>query len=117
MAEDLYAEGWHPARLIPAIGIRGQDEQEKRATSSLLAVLPAVPEFGHALLGPLGAPKGRISTFAEVQIKDAAGKLHIPDGANRRRTRQDVLDVSRRGEDRHRSAGGRPGKSLPRLGA
>lgn len=74
-------EGWHPARLIPAIGIRGQDEQEKRATSSLLAVLPAVPEFGHAILAPLGAPKGRISTFAEVQVKDAAGKIHIPDGA------------------------------------
>src|SRR3954469_21546437 len=73
--------GWVPARLIPAIGIRGQEEQEKRATSSLLAVMPAVDEFGHALLKPLGAPKGRISTFAEVQLKDAAGKTHIPDGA------------------------------------
>jgi hypothetical protein len=41
----------------------------------------AVPEIGHALVGPLGAPKGRISTFAETQLKDAAGKLHIPDGA------------------------------------
>jgi len=37
-------------------------EQEKRATSSLLAVMRAVPEFGHALVTPLGAPKGRIST-------------------------------------------------------
>lgn len=72
---------WHEARLIPAIGIRGQDEQEKRATSSLLAVMKAVPEFGHALVGPLGAPKGRLSTYAEVQLKDAAGKVHIPDGA------------------------------------
>ena len=81
MARDEHAEGWHPARLIPAIGIRGQDEQEKRATSTLLAVIRAVPEFGHALLAPLGAPKGRISTYAEVQLKDAAGKIHIPDGA------------------------------------
>jgi hypothetical protein len=81
MAEVGYGEGWHPARLIPAIGIRGQEEQEKRATSSLLAVMRAVPDFGHALLGPLGAPKGRIATFAEVQLKDAAGKTHIPDGA------------------------------------
>jgi hypothetical protein len=72
---------WHPARLIPAVGIRGQEEQEKRATSSLLAVMRAVPEFGRALVGPLGAPKGRISTYAEIQLKDAAGKLHIPDGA------------------------------------
>src|SRR3954469_19472900 len=81
MAEAMYAEGWHAARLIPAIGIRGQEEQEKRATSSLLAVMPAVPEFGRSLLKPLGAPKGRIATFAEVQLKDADGKTHIPDGA------------------------------------
>ncbi|MGH2946527.1 MAG: stress response protein [Solirubrobacteraceae bacterium] len=81
MAQDGHGEGWHPARLIPAMGIRGQEEQEKRATTSLLAVMRAVPEFGHALLGPLGAPKGRISTYAEVQLKDSAGKTHIPDGA------------------------------------
>jgi hypothetical protein len=81
MAQDGHGEGWHPARLIPAMGIRGQEEQEKRATTSLLAVMRAVPEFGHALLAPLGAPKGRISTYAEVQLKDAAGKTHIPDGA------------------------------------
>lgn len=74
-------DGWCPARLIPTVGIRGQDEQEKRATSSLLAVMHAVPEFGHAVLGPLGAPKGRISTFTEAQLKDQAGKVHIPDGA------------------------------------
>lgn len=33
-----------------AAGIKGQEEQERRATSSLLAVIRAVPEFGHALL-------------------------------------------------------------------
>jgi hypothetical protein len=43
--------------------------------------MPAVPDFGHALLKPLRAPKGRISTFAEVQLKDGNGKTHIPDGA------------------------------------
>lgn len=74
-------ESWHPARLIPTVGIRNTDEQEKRATSSLLAVMRAVPEFGHALVNPLGAPKGRISTYTEVQLKDSAGKVHIPDGA------------------------------------
>jgi hypothetical protein len=72
---------WVPARLIPTAGIRGQEEQEKRATSAFLAVLPAVPDFGHALLSGLGAPKGRISTFTEVRLKDDAGKTHIPDGA------------------------------------
>jgi hypothetical protein len=81
MAEERHEDAWHPARLIPAVGIRGQEEQEKRATSSLLAVMRAVPEFGHVLLGPLGATKGRIATFAEVQLKDGSGKTHIPDGA------------------------------------
>lgn len=83
VATGAYTDGWHAARLIPAVGIRGQEEQEKRATSSLLAVMHAVPEFGHALLKPLGAPKGTISTFAEVQLKDGDGKVHIPDGAVR----------------------------------
>lgn len=72
---------WAPARLIPTAGIRGQEEQEKRATSALLAVLPAVPDFGHALLSGMGAPKGRLSTFTEVRLKDEGGKVYIPDGA------------------------------------
>ena len=73
---------WVPARLIPTVGIKGQEEQERRATSSLLAVMRAVPEFGHALLKELGAPKSPvIETFAEVRFKDAAGKTVIPDGA------------------------------------
>src|SRR4051794_4476037 len=73
---------WHPARLIPTAGIRGQEEQERRATSSLLAVMRAVPEFGHALLKELGAPKSpAIETFVEVRFKDAEGKTVIPDGA------------------------------------
>jgi hypothetical protein len=63
-------ETWNPARLIPTAGIRGQEEQERRATSAFLAVLKAVPEFAHSLLWELGAPKGRISTFTEVQLKD-----------------------------------------------
>jgi hypothetical protein len=41
-----------------------------------------VPEFGHALLSELGAPKSTvIETFAEVRFKDSAGKAVIPDGA------------------------------------
>jgi hypothetical protein len=74
-------ETWHPARLIPAAGIKGQEEQERRATSALLAVMGAVPDFGHALLGPLGAPRGRIRSFAEIQLRDGDGRLSIPDGA------------------------------------
>lgn len=74
-------EEWHPARLIPTVGIKGQEEQERRATSSLLAVMHAVPEFAHALLGPLGAPKMRPKTYAEVRFKDGDGRVCIPDGA------------------------------------
>ncbi|HEX4669319.1 MAG TPA: hypothetical protein VH275_05025 [Solirubrobacterales bacterium] len=70
-----------PARLIPVAGIRGQDEQEIRAASSLLAVMGAVDEFGKALLREVGAPGGRITTFTEVPLKDAEGKTLRPDGA------------------------------------
>lgn len=41
----------------------------------------AVPEFGRAVLSGLNAPRGRISTYTEVQFKDPDGKLSIPDGA------------------------------------
>ncbi len=72
---------WHEARLLPTIGIRGQEEQEKRATSALLAVMRAVPEFGRSLLSEVGAPRGRISTYSEVRLADVDGKVSIPDGA------------------------------------
>src|SRR3954463_656493 len=68
-------DAWHPARLIPTVGIKGQEEQERRAPSSLLAVMRAVPEIGHALLKELGAPRSTvIQTFTEVRFKDSGGK-------------------------------------------
>jgi len=75
--EDL----WHEARLIPTTGIGGLAEQEQRATSALLAVLRAVPEFGRALLVQAGAPAGRIRSYIEVQFPDDTGKVPRPDGA------------------------------------
>src|SRR3954469_18256159 len=79
---DFDTSEWHPARLIPTVGIKGEEERERRATSSLLAVMRAVPEFGHALLKELGAPKSPvIETFTEVRFKDASGVTVIPDGA------------------------------------
>lgn len=74
-------ETWRPARLIPTTGIGGQDEQEQRATSSLLAVMGAVPQFGRAIVDPVGAPGGRIQTFTEIRFVDVDAKLSIPDGA------------------------------------
>src|SRR6266540_718352 len=74
-------DNWRRARLIPTTGIGGQDEQEQRATSSLLAVMLAVPQFGRAILEHVDAPAGRILTFTEVRFIDADTKLSIPDGA------------------------------------
>jgi len=76
----LIEDGWSAARLIPTTGIGGQDEQEERATSSLLAVMRAVPEFGRALLAHLDAPAGRISTYSEVRFTGVDAKVSIPDG-------------------------------------
>lgn len=74
-------ETWRRARLIPTTGIGGQDEQEQRATSSLLAVMAAVPQFGRAILTHVGAPAGRIQTYTEIRFVDEDTKLSIPDGA------------------------------------
>ncbi|HET9851947.1 MAG TPA: hypothetical protein VFP56_05515 [Candidatus Limnocylindrales bacterium] len=63
-------DDWRAARLIPTTGIGGSDEQEQRATSSLLAVMGAVPQFGRALLDHLAAPAGK-STFTEIRFIDA----------------------------------------------
>lgn len=72
-------ESWHEARLIPTSGINGPDEQERRATSALLAVIPAVREYGRALLKPVGAPAGTIETYIEVPFILGERKLY-PDG-------------------------------------
>lgn len=72
-------ESWHEARLIPTSGISGAEEQERRATSALLAVMGAVKEFGRTLLGSLGAPAGTIETFIEVPF-EWGDKRCFPDG-------------------------------------
>lgn len=71
---------WTPSRLIPVAGIRGQSEQEARATSALLAVVSAVPSFADTLRKVMGARAGKIRTFTEVRLKGSDGKTHIPDG-------------------------------------
>jgi len=70
---------WQVARLIPTSGINGADEQERRATSALLAVMSAVREFGRTLTQPLGAPAGPVHTFIEVPFVLDTQKV-IPDG-------------------------------------
>jgi hypothetical protein len=55
-------EQWPVARLIPISSASGVEAQERRVASALLAVIAAVPEFGRALLKPLGPPAGRFET-------------------------------------------------------
>ena len=75
MSED----SWLTARLIPTSGINGAEEQERRATSALLAVMSSVREFGRALTQPLGAPAGPLQTFIEVPFEYEDTKC-FPDG-------------------------------------
>jgi hypothetical protein len=72
-------EAWHEARLIPTSGINGAEEQERRATSALLAVLSAVREFGRGFVKPFGAPSGTIECFIEVPFVLGERRLY-PDG-------------------------------------
>lgn len=72
-------ENWHIARLIPTSGINGADEQERRATSALLAVLASVREFGRTLTQSVGAPAGVITTFIEVPFMLGEKRVY-PDG-------------------------------------
>jgi len=76
-----------PARLFPVAGIGRGEEQERRATSALLAVMSMVRPFGHDLLKPLGSPSGSVKTYVEVPFK-VDGQTYRPDG----------LIVTRRGD-------------------
>lgn len=72
-------ETWHQARLIPTSGINGAEEQERRATSALLAVMTSVKEYGRSITKQLGAPAGNIETFIEVPFELGEQRLY-PDG-------------------------------------
>lgn len=72
-------ERWHEARLIPVSGINGAEEQERRATSALLAVMTAVREYVRALTMPLGAPAGTLEAYIEVPFLLGEARYY-PDG-------------------------------------
>ncbi|UUZ61496.1 hypothetical protein [Nocardioides sp. B-3] len=69
-------ESRHEARLIPTSGINGAEEQERRATSALLAVLSAVKEFGRGFVKPFGAPAGTLECFIEVPFMLGEQRLY-----------------------------------------
>lgn len=76
------------ARLIPVTGIKGAQDQERRASSALLAVMQGVPELAYVLLKPLGAPKGVVKTYIEPEFKLQSRKVR-PDG---------LIEISRGGK-------------------
>ncbi len=76
MAEE---KPWNLARLIPTSGINGAEEQERRATSALLAVMGSVREYGRAITSRFGAPAGAIETYIEVPFFLGTKKV-FPDG-------------------------------------
>lgn len=75
---------WHAARLIPTSGINGAEEQERRATSALLAVISSVREYGRTLMQPLGAPASALECYIEVPFQLGERRLY-PDGLIRAR--------------------------------
>jgi hypothetical protein len=81
MDQPIPEDNWEVARLIPTSGISGSEEQERRATSALLAVVSSVEEFGRNLTKLAGSHAGAIECFTEVRFKCGDGKKVLrPDG-------------------------------------
>ncbi|WP_158228357.1 TerD family protein [Pseudonocardia sp. MH-G8] len=73
---------WQPARLFSVTGVGNTDEQERRATSTLLSTMMAVRDFGRALVARFGGPAGSIETYLEVPFT-LDERTSIPDGVIR----------------------------------
>jgi stress response protein SCP2 len=73
---------WQGARLFSVAGLRNEHEREARATSTLLAVMAQVPEFGRRLTARFNAPAGTVQTFVETPFKLGETKVR-PDGVIR----------------------------------
>jgi hypothetical protein len=70
---------YQEARLIPVTGVKGDQDQERRATSAFLAVLVGVPDLAKTLLKIAGAPVGKVQTFIEPEFEVGEKKIR-PDG-------------------------------------
>ncbi|MEU1960214.1 TerD family protein [Nocardia sp. NPDC019304] len=71
-------EGWQPARLFSVFGVGAGEEQERRATSALIATMQAVRPFARALCARMGAPAGAFEGYVEVQYQRGESTV-IPD--------------------------------------
>ncbi|WP_054247742.1 TerD family protein [Rhodococcus opacus] len=76
---------WQPARLFSVIGVGTGEEQERRATSALIATMQAVRPFARAVCARMGAPVGVFEGYVEVAYERGETKV-VPDA---------VLKVSR----------------------
>lgn len=76
---------WQPARLFSVIGVGAGEEQERRATSALIATMQAVRPFARAVCARVGAPTGTFEGYVEVAYERDETKV-VPDA---------VLKVSR----------------------
>ncbi|MFE9576689.1 TerD family protein [Nocardia sp. NPDC006044] len=76
---------WQRAPLFSVIGVGAGEEQERRATSALIATMQAVRPFARAVCARMGAPVGVFEGYIEVQFERGDSKV-VPDA---------VLKVSR----------------------
>ncbi|MFE3101081.1 TerD family protein [Nocardia tengchongensis] len=72
------SDAWQPARLFSVVGVGAGEEQERRATSALIATMQAVRPFARALCSRMGAPVGLFEGYIEVQYDRGDTKV-IPD--------------------------------------
>jgi hypothetical protein len=75
-------ETWHEARLIPTSGINGAEEQERRATSAVLAVMVAVREFGRLMTQPLRPPEVSPPSLTSTASSSQDGPEAAPEAAD-----------------------------------
>ncbi|WP_039824332.1 TerD family protein [Nocardia testacea] len=75
-------ESWQPARLFSVAGVGAGEEQERRATSALVATMQAVRPFARALCARVGAPAGTFEGYFEVQYDRGDGRV-VPDAVFR----------------------------------
>jgi stress response protein SCP2 len=73
---------WQAARLFSISGVGAAEEQEKRATSTLLSTMLAVRPFARGITSRFGAPAGTVETFLEVGFP-LGERTVIPDGVIR----------------------------------
>ncbi|WP_433201206.1 TerD family protein [Nocardia sp. CA-107356] len=79
------SETWQPAPLFSVVGTG--EEQERRATSALIATMQAVRPFARAVCARMGAPAGAFEGYVEVQYERGDSKV-VPDA---------VLEMARGG--------------------